>query len=126
MTTPKAPTSLVYWRSQGRLHSAEFVEPPHDRAFFAREMPSAQRAKACADAYESGFAAGPSGGIPRATEDTTKPRLVLVHLNVEVAPTDTRTADEVAAYLDDALSIGMEGHDGGEPLTVVVALAEEV
>lgn len=53
-------------------------------------------------------------------------RVVLVHLNVEVADDDPRTAEEIAAYIDDALVVGMDGHEGAEGLAVTVALADEV
>ena len=53
-------------------------------------------------------------------------RTILVHLNVEVGPEDARTAEQIGAYLDDALSVGLECHDGAEHLTVTVALVDEV
>lgn len=59
-------------------------------------------------------------------EGTGVQRVVLVHLNIEVGPEDTRTADEISSYIDDALSVGTDVHEGAEHLTIVVALAEEI
>jgi hypothetical protein len=54
-------------------------------------------------------------------------RTILVHLNVEVAAEETRTADEIGRYLDDALSVGLEAHEGAEHIrNWAVVLAEEV
>jgi hypothetical protein len=64
------------------------------------------------------------GGVT--ADPSIVPRTILVHLNVQVGPEDTRSADEIGAFLDDALSVGLDGHDGGEHLTVTVALADEV
>jgi len=55
-----------------------------------------------------------------------EPRQVLVHLNVMVDPSDTRTNDEIREYLSDALGVGMEDHEGGRTLAVDIPLAEEV
>lgn len=51
--------------------------------------------------------------------------VVLVHLNVETPPGDTRTADEVAESILAAFQVGYDGSDIA-PLTVHVALAEVV
>ena len=68
-------------------------------------------------------------------DDEVKPRTVLVHLNVAVAADDTRDADAIAAFIDAALCVGMEGASDEDDLgdlriggigNVVVALAEEV
>lgn len=58
--------------------------------------------------------------FPRASAEPR--RVILVHMNVELPASDTRSADEVAAYLLDALAVGDEGRSA--PATV--ALAEEV
>lgn len=54
------------------------------------------------------------------------PRTILVHLNVEVDDLDNRTADEIGAYIDDAYVVGSESHEGGETLTVNVAMCDEI
>jgi hypothetical protein len=55
------------------------------------------------------------------------PRTILVHLNLEVADGEKRTADEIAQLIDAALYVGLEGADDADGITnVSVALAEEV
>ncbi len=54
-------------------------------------------------------------------------RTVLVHLNVQVDSHEGRSAEELGSYLEAALSVGLESHEGAEHITNwTVALAEEV
>lgn len=54
------------------------------------------------------------------------PREILVHLNVAAEDRDGRNADEIGAYVVDAYDVGAESHEGGETLTVTLALADEI
>lgn len=54
-------------------------------------------------------------------------RTILVHLNVEVEPFDTRSPDQIADYLLACIEVGGEGNEKSEGLsTIVIPLAEEV
>lgn len=67
-------------------------------------------------------------GVPAPPAPT---REILVHLNVTMPATDARTAEEIAAILMDALTVGLEGAadcevDAPAPDGVVLALCEEL
>lgn len=53
------------------------------------------------------------------------PRTVLVHLNVEVPDTETRTADQIADAILSALVVGGDDESVWE-LDIVCPLAEEL
>lgn len=70
-------------------------------------------------------------GAPAPPEDPNNVRTILVHLNVSVPVADHRDADEIAAVLMDALTVGLEGAedcgvDAPSVGAVVMALAEDV
>lgn len=58
-------------------------------------------------------------------------RTILVHLNVEVGPDDTRSADEIADEIGAALEVGMQGAPSGSTASgsgssITITLADEV
>ena len=59
-------------------------------------------------------------------EKNKMPRTILVHLNVEVPDTDTRSANEIADAILDTLSDGGDGDERLIDLVTVCPLAEEV
>jgi hypothetical protein len=85
---------------------------------------AAQAESSDADEYDAGH--------PDVAVDITvdppfppKPREVLVHLNVEVPATDTRSADEIANAVMGALEVGQDD-DSVRDLKIVCPLADEV
>lgn len=114
------------------------AQPSHGFPATAREADVGARALAALPGSTAAVIAwreahgptGPTGATGGPTGPTGQRREVLIHLNVDVPGWDTRTAEEIASVLMQALYVGLEGAadagvDAPDPGMVELALAEE-